>query len=157
MNVYRDRPNTIPWPPIIYSAALVAGLIMAVIVPLPLDRVVGLPGRTAGAVLIALGLALDLAAIFTLRAGQTTVLPHRGSRHLVTSGPFRLSRNPIYLGNTLVVAGLGLAFANGWLMIAAIAAAILTQKIAIEREERHLLALFGVAYESYCKRTRRWL
>ncbi len=85
------------------------------------------------------------------------MLPHRGSRCLVTSGPFRWSRNPIYLGNTLLLTGIGLATGNGWFVIMAIAAALVIQKLAIEREEQHLRALFGEDYEAYCRTTRRWI
>ena len=68
-----------------------------------------------------------------------------------------MSRNPIYVANTLLVAGAGLLFGMVWLVIAALAAAVLTQKLAIEREERHLAARFGQAGTDYAARTPRWL
>ena len=84
--------------------------------------------------------------------------PAASRRHaLITDGPFAQSRNPIYVGNTLLVAGAGLLFGVAWLIPAALAGAVLTQKLAIEREERHLAPRFGPAWEDYRARTPRWL
>ena len=88
---------------------------------------------------------------------RANILPHRAATALVTEGPFRLSRNPIYVGNTVVLAGLGLAVGNLWFLPAAAVAALLTQRLAIVREEAHLAALFGDEWTSYAARTRRWL
>ncbi|MFG1296364.1 methyltransferase family protein [Xanthobacter variabilis] len=152
------RPNRVPWPPLIYGAALVAGLGLGWLAPLGWpSALAGLPVRIAGALVAALGLGLDLSAIFTLYRAHTNVLPNRGADHLVTNGPFALSRNPIYLGNTLLVAGLGLAFFNGWLIGAALLAALATDHLAARREERHLAAKFGPAFAAYAARVPRWI
>jgi len=111
----------------------------------------------AGLFLIAAGTALDLATMLAFRRHRTTLLPHRGATKLITDGPFRYSRNPIYLGNTLLVAGVGLAFGIGWLIPAALAGAVATQRLAILREERHLASRFGSAWDAYAARTPRWL
>ena len=76
---------------------------------------------------------------------------------LITDGPFAKSRNPIYTGNTLLVTGAGLLFGLMWLVAAGLIAAFVTQKLAIEREERHLEGRFGVAWKAYAARTPRWL
>jgi protein-S-isoprenylcysteine O-methyltransferase Ste14 len=88
---------------------------------------------------------------------RTTIMPHRGSSYLVTQGPFRYSRNPIYVANVMLMAGLALFFANGWLLLLAPVNGILTQILAIKREENHLIAMFGYDYEAYCRRVRRWI
>jgi protein-S-isoprenylcysteine O-methyltransferase Ste14 len=75
----------------------------------------------------------------------------------VTSGPFALSRNPIYLGNTLLITGAALLFASPWLLAAACVAAALVRVLAIRREEAHLAAQFGSVWTDYTQRTRRWL
>ncbi len=71
--------------------------------------------------------------------------------------PFSKSRNPIYVANTLLVLGAGLLFGILWLVIAALLAAFATQKLAIEREERHLAARFGPDWRAYAAQTPRWL
>jgi protein-S-isoprenylcysteine O-methyltransferase Ste14 len=127
-------------------------------VPLP-----WLTGPLAG-MLFVTGIALALAAvamgIATVRAlhrAKTTVRVDLPAKHLVQNGPFSISRNPIYLGNTLVMIGVGLAAGMAWFIILAIVASFLTQKLAIEREERHLDLRFGKKYRDYRKRVRRWI
>ena len=70
---------------------------------------------------------------------------------------FRYARNPIYVGNTLLVAGAGLVFGVAWLVPAALAGAWATEKLAIAREEAHLALRFGPAWQAYASRTPRWL
>ena len=154
----RDRPNAIPWPPILFASTALVALGLQVLLPLPW------PGGAWAAVLAMLGLflaaaglALDLASMLAFRRHRTTVMPHRGASRLITDGPFRFSRNPIYVGNTLLVAGAGLIFGVAWLIPAALAGAIATRKLAIEREERHLALRFGQAWSDYAARTPRWL
>jgi len=153
-----ETPNTIPWPPLLFAGAAVLALGLQQVVPLPY------PGGAwaavlamAGEFLAAAGIALDLATMLAFRRHRTTVLPNRGATRLITDGPFRFSRNPIYVGNTLLVAGAGLAFGIAWLVPAALAAAFATRKLAIEREERHLALRFGQDWTTYAARTPRWL
>ena len=153
-----DTPNRIPWPPIVYLAALLAGLALNWYLPLPW------PARPLRFVLAAIGLcaiglavALDIAAFRLFRRHRTTIMPHRAASALITEGPFARSRNPIYVGNTLLVSGLGLLFGVAWLVPAALLAAFAVQKLAIEREEAHLAEKFGEAWRDYAARTPRWL
>ena len=153
-----ERPNTIPWPPLIYGAATAIALGLHVLAPIAWPA--GLMGTlllVPGLALMVAGLALDLWAMRVFRQHQTTVLPNRAATALITDGPFRFSRNPIYTGNTMFVAGLGLVFGVAWLLLAAAVSALLTQKLAIEREERHLAARFGNGWSDYAARTPRWL
>ncbi|WP_422369922.1 methyltransferase family protein [Hoeflea sp.] len=154
MNERRIRPNVIPWPPLLIVG--LTALAIALQMVFPLD-----PGfawsRMLGAVLIVSALAIDLWAMKTLNDGRTTILPHRGSSHLVTKGPFQFSRNPIYLANFILMTGLGLFFANGWMVLLAPVDAALTHLLAVRREENHLIAMFGFEYEAYCRRVRRWI
>lgn len=153
-----DRPNRIPWPPLIYLAAAAAGIALGQALPLPWP---GLPLRmiftVLGIAMCAFAVVLDLNTFRAFRSHNTTVLPHRAASRLITTGPFARSRNPIYLSNTVLLAGIGLAFAKPWLVVLAPVAALLTQKLAIEREERHLAAKFGDEWHAYAARVRRWL
>lgn len=152
------RPNRLPWPPMIYAAALAAGLALQGALPLAWPALVPpLAVQGAGALLAVTGLSLDVWALATLHRARTNILPHRPAEHLVTHGPFALSRNPIYLGNTLLTLGLGLALLNPWLVAAAPLAALATDRLAARREERHLAARFGEAFTAYAARVPRWI
>jgi protein-S-isoprenylcysteine O-methyltransferase Ste14 len=158
MQNFEERPNQVPWPPLIYVAAAAAAVVLHFIVPLPWPSG---PWRLvlslAGLVLVAIAVVIDIAAVRAFRRHQTTIFPNRGATKLITSGPFRHSRNPIYLGNTLAVSGAGLLFGVAWLIPAAFIAAGLVQKLAIEREEKHLSARFGSDWKAYAAQTPRWI
>jgi protein-S-isoprenylcysteine O-methyltransferase Ste14 len=88
---------------------------------------------------------------------KANILPHRAATALVTHGPFAFSRNPIYLGNTILLLGAGLAFAMAWFVPIALLAAALTAHFAIAREEAHLNARFGRDWRNYALQVNRWL
>jgi len=158
MNDVTARPNTLPWPPIIYLAAIGVSVLLNVLYPLPwLGQPLSDILAALGWLMIAAWLALNIFSIRTMRRAGTTVRPDRGTDHLVTDGPFRFSRNPIYLAGTLLVFGIGLAAGVAWFLPLAILAAFAVQKITIEREERHLQARFGETYLDYARRVRRWI
>ncbi len=161
MNAYDTRPNSIPWPPLLYAAAILVSVLLGWLMPLRWMNLLPHPFPdvlfAAGWLLIAAGLALDLGAMATLGRAKTTVWPTRGVDHLVASGPYAISRNPIYLGNTTLLVGVGLASGIPWFILFALVAAFATQKLAIEREEKHLEHRFGKRYRDYMKKVRRWI
>ena len=85
------------------------------------------------------------------------MLPHRGASSLITDGPYKRFRNPIYLGEVLIFLGIAEATKNVWFVIAGVVFAILVTRLAIVPEERHLEEKFGDAYRDYKARTRRWI
>ncbi len=113
--------------------------------------------RGAGLVLLAAALALMLWAALTMRAARTTVMPGQRPDHLVTRGPFRFSRNPIYLGDLIGLAGLMLALDAPAGLIAVPFFALFLEHRFIRREEAVIAAAFGPAYETYRARVRRWI
>ena len=147
-----DTPNRLPWPPIIFGTAVVAGLGLQSLAPVTMPASLVWPG----AALLCGGLVLDVWAMWTMYQARTNILPHRAADTLVTHGPFSWMRNPIYVGNTIAVTGLGLALQNGWLPVAALAAAGFTHTLAVLREEAHLKAKFGSAWDGYAARVKRW-
>ena len=151
----RLRPNSVPWPPLILAGVVAAGVFAGYVDPL------GLPGgewrRVAGAAVIVAGLGLDVSAMVTMARRRANILPHRAATALVTSGPFSLSRNPIYLGNVLLTVGLALATGNAWLLPSAAVEVALVTVLAILREEAHLRAVFGSDFDDYARRTLRWV
>ncbi len=155
MNDAVPPPNRVPWPPLIVLAAAGTAFGLGIILPMP-DWLYHPLWSVPGWALMATGLGLDLAAIRTMRRHRANILPHRAATALVTTGPFAWSRNPIYLGNTLLLAGAAFAFHNPWFLPAALAAALAVTPLAIRREEAHLARVFGSEWESYRRRTARW-
>ncbi len=158
MTEIQARPNRLPWPPLVYLAAIAASIALHLLYPLPF---IGPPLSdilfAAGALLIVAVVAVDVSAIRALQRAKTTVMPHRGAEHLVTDGAFSFTRNPIYLANTMLMFGAGLLSQITWFFPFALIAAFITQKLAIEREEKHLEMRFGKKYRDYAKRVRRWI
>jgi protein-S-isoprenylcysteine O-methyltransferase Ste14 len=112
------------------------------------------PGRplpqVAGAALAVLALALAAWGFLALRRAHTPVEPGHTPRSLVTDGPYRFTRNPLYLGQLLLLLGLGLA-AFPWLLVGVAVQALLPA------EEARIAAGFGVVFEEYRNSVRRWL
>lgn len=152
-----ERPNTLPWPPLIFAGAAAAAVLLDRLHPVSNLLPDGGAVRAIGAIVLLVGLCLDGAAMLTMRRHHANILPHRAATALVTTGVFAVSRNPIYLGNTLLLAGAALVFGNPWLLLSAVAAAGVVTKLAIRREEAHLAARFGDAWQVYAARTGRWL
>ena len=149
------RPNRLPWPPVLFALAVLAALFAQYIQPRTLG--VDAPARLPGVVILLAGLALTGWAIQTMRTAHTNIAPHRAADKLVTSGPFAISRNPIYLGVTIAMLGLAGVLNSLWMVLAAFSAAALVSALAIRREEGHLALRFGSAWTSYCARTPRWI
>lgn len=148
-------PNRIPWPPLILAGCVILAVALAWVLPLaPFSTGISLP---LGLLCFALGVGLDFMAMRAMRQRAANILPHRSATALVTEFPFSISRNPIYLGNSLLLAGAGFLFANPWLLISAPVSALLVTQLAIKREEAHLEALFGDAWRRYAAKVPRWL
>lgn len=155
---FSERPNRFPWPPVIYAIALVAGWPLGHFLPVP--WIGGMANEVlfaVGFLMIAGAIGIDVAAMTTMQRTRTTILPHRKADHLVTKGVFAVSRNPIYVANTMLVIGAGFISGIVWYFPLAFIAAYLTQKLAIEREEKHLESRFGKYYRDYKKRVNRWI
>lgn len=123
----------------------------------PGARLVHDPYRSAGIPIIAIGLVLVLWVAGMFRRAGTTIRPFQESTALVVDGPFRWSRNPIYLG--MVIALFGIAIVLGSITPLAVipAFAILIDRKFVRAEERILEARFGEAYRAYVARVRRWI
>ncbi len=149
------RPNVIPWPPILLVLAATSAYGLGLLIPLPIGG--GSAIHALGYFVLAAGIGLDLSAIVWMRRARTNILPHRGADSLVVDGPFRFTRNPIYLGNAILMVGLALLSANGWFLLSGAAMAFLVDRLAVHREERHLNQRFGERWQRYAARTPRWL
>ncbi|MCI4680678.1 isoprenylcysteine carboxylmethyltransferase family protein [Rhodoblastus acidophilus] len=152
---FNTRPNWIPWPPILLIAAGGAAYLLQR--GFPTSGLLPDWLMSFGEAVLALGLAFDFWAMGVMFLARTNILPNRGAGRLVTRGPFTLTRNPIYLGNTLLLIGIGLAFSALWFLPLALLAAFLVDRLAIRREEAHLALRFGAEWEAYAAKTPRWL
>jgi protein-S-isoprenylcysteine O-methyltransferase Ste14 len=117
----------------------------------------GAVGDWVGAALVAAGLALAVAAAVEFRRARTTIVPHLEPSAIVTSGVYRVSRNPIYLGDALILAGLGLRWDSVLaLILVPVFVAVITARF-IRPEEARLGARFGPAFDAWAARVRRWI
>jgi protein-S-isoprenylcysteine O-methyltransferase Ste14 len=150
------RPSAVPWPPLLLAAAIVAGFALPHLYPLDWPGLDDRPARVIGYGLGIAGITLMGWGLGTLVRARTNVWPHRQADQLVTAGPFRIWRNPIYMGEVLILLGLAEPTHNVWFAPAALLFAIAIQALAILPEERHLEERFGQDYLDYKERTRRW-
>ena len=142
-------------PPLYYGAAFAAGMFLqqavALDVPTPPTSAV------VGAILVVAGLALDAAGVATVIAHRTTIVPHRPVAKLITSGVYRFSRNPMYTGLAIMVAGGALLAGTWWPLLFLPLALLAVKQLAIKPEETYLAERYGSAYADYRLRVRRWL
>ena len=149
------RPATFFPPPLIYFGGLALAWRLNHLLPLQINF--GQMGSGIGWGLVGLGLLGFGWALTAIWSHGTTVNPYKAASALVTSGPFRFSRNPIYVSDWLVYAGVTFLLQTGWSLLLAPLVWVLVRYTVIRHEEAHLQAKFGAAYVDYCKTTRRWL
>jgi len=150
------RPGVWILPPLPFAVAILGGWwIDRNVLPLTLDA--GQIGIVLALALIAAGLALFLWTAITLHRHRTTINPYKGATALCTDGPFRISRNPIYLGDWLLLLGLSLLLRTCWPLTLAPAVWAILRFGVIRQEERHLEERFGESYRLYRGRVGRWL
>ncbi len=150
-------PSSVPWPPILIVAVVAAAIVLGRLAPLPWPGEADAMARLVGRGLGLAGLALLAWSAITLRRHATTVRPDRPATALVTDGPFRYRRNPIYLADALILLGIAELTQNIWFAIVVLPFAALVTWLAILPEEQHLEARFGEAYRVYKATTRRWV
>ncbi len=146
-------PSSVPWPPILIALTVVVGRLLDFSAPAQLPE--GL--SPAGAALALLAIGNDLWCARTLWRRKTTVMPHRIVSQLVTDGPYRFSRNPIYISHVALTIAIGLMLRSFWILALTPALVFGLVKLSIEPEERHLASKFGEEFRAYAARVRRWL
>ena len=136
--------------------AVIAGLALNWLMPLPFLPA-DLPPGWLGAMVFVLALALFARAIVTITRAGSNVPTNRPTTTIVESGPYRFTRNPIYLGMFLGLLGLAIAFDNLWLLLMLAPFALVISYGVVGREEAYLERKFGDVYRRYRSRVRRWL
>lgn len=152
-----NHPSRIPWPPLLLVGVIAGAVALGYLQPLPWPGLNDWPARAVGLGFGIVGIALMVYAIVTVRRHDTTLRPDAGATTLVTTGPYRRFRNPIYLADCFILLGLAELTQNVWFVGGAVVFALLVTWLAILPEERHLEARFGDAYRAYKSNSRRWL
>lgn len=150
-----DHPGVVVLPPRLYIGALVVVLVLRWFWRMPIAG----SGVTfwPGLVVVALGLGLGFWGRVTMTRAGTNVNPGRPTTAVVASGPFRLTRNPLYIAVTLVYLGITLAINTWWGIVALVPVLLIMHRGVVLREERYLEGKFGESYRQYRTRVRRYL
>ena len=156
MNGIHDRSNAVVRPPLALALAVLGGLVAERLIPLPFLPE-SVPRIWAGSAVLVLGLALGASAIATLRQAGTRVETSKPTTAIVSRGPYRVTRNPIYLGMLAILIGLAIALNTAWLLVALVPFYLIIRFGVIAREEAYLERKFGDTYLSYKSRVRRWI
>jgi protein-S-isoprenylcysteine O-methyltransferase Ste14 len=151
----RETPGVLAPPPLLFAGGLGAGFLLDALLPLPLPA--SPPVRAGGAALVAGGVALVGGALAAMRRAHTNVSPYEPTTALVTTGPYRRSRNPIYVAFAMVQAGVALLAGRAWPALMLLPVLLLVRHGVIAREERYLERRLGEPYAEYRARVRRWL
>lgn len=145
----------VPW---VFILAYLIGFVMQLYLPIPIrsPEIVRI-GLITGLILIAIGVAIAFTSLGIFRKRSTTTIPFETPTSLVVSGPYRFTRNPMYVGLTLVYLGVAGTRAEIWPLIVLPVLFAYVNFVVIPVEERHLNDAFGDAYAQYGARVRRWL
>jgi len=149
-----DHAGVRPPPPLVYAAGLLAGWLLHRWRPISIVNAHVI--WWIGAALIVAAVALNLAAFREFQRARTSVIPVRPTTALVVTGPFRFTRNPLYLSMTMFGVGLALMVNSLWMLALLVPVVVAIRYLAIAREEAYLERKFGEAYTGYRARVRRW-
>jgi len=146
-----DRPNVSIFPPLLFLAWLLIGLAV--------DRRRRVPAgaEVLGGMFVGTGTGITVWAIRTMHHHRTNVLPYKPASTVVQNGPFRWSRNPMYLSFALIQVGLGLLWRRSGPLLTVPAALLCCWWGIIKREEAYMERRFGEPYRRYAQKVRRWL
>jgi len=150
-----DAPGVVAFPPLIFAAILALELFCHTIFQVELSP--PFKFRVAGSILAIVAGATALSAALTMRRAGTNINPARPALAIVTAGPYRFTRNPMYLALCLLNLGIGLLLCDLIPVLLTLALFLVLHYGVILREERYLEKKFGPVYSSYKARVRRWL
>jgi len=146
------------FPPLIAAIGIAIGLGLTFAYPVPIvDHTAKGTLFGLGVVFLVIWFALAISANLTFRRKGTPVNPYAPTTALAQDGPYRFTRNPMYLGLVLLTVGFALVMNSMWLILIAVPIMLALRNLVIVHEERYLEGKFGDEYRDYSKRVRRWL
>jgi protein-S-isoprenylcysteine O-methyltransferase Ste14 len=154
-----DRGPGVPFPPpFLFAGGFLVAWLLQRRLPFDVDRDgAGFVQSTIGLAALVAGLAFMASGIGTFGRHRTTLIPNRPARTLVRTGPYRFTRNPMYVGLTAAYIGLTLLINWAWPLVLLPVVLVLLTTLVIRREEQYLRAAFGAEYDAYCGQVRRWI
>jgi protein-S-isoprenylcysteine O-methyltransferase Ste14 len=153
-----DHADVAIKPPILFLGALAIGCLLSLVMPIgPGLGSANSVALATGVAFIVIGFALAAWSARAFQLAGTSVTPGEPSTALVTTGPYKITRNPIYIGFILVYFGLAIVLTSLWVLLLLIPTLIVLQRGVVEREEVYLEREFGAAYQKYKARVPRWL
>ena len=150
-----DRPNIPVLPPVVYLTAILLGVGLQRVWPVPVSS--WTVTKWLGAALVVLSIGTALWAVREFRRWKTPFRVDRATTSLVQTGPFQYTRNPGYAALSGVQLGMAGYFNNLWMLVTLVPAVVVISRAVIAREERYLERKFGEAYTKYKESVRRWL
>jgi len=142
-------------PPVLMLLHIIAAFILDWLIPFPI--VMPQLMKWFGILLVLAGLALGFTAVRQLTRANTTLDPYHSVTAIVTDGPYRFTRNPIYLGFVCMLIGIPLAFGTYWGALLSPIFILLMNNLVIQHEEAYLEKKFGSVYANFKSRVRRWV
>lgn len=153
----QTRHSEFPWPPVLFLAVVISGWVLNLFWPMAWPGIRDVPAKAIGFGFILVGFGIALWALLTMLRGRAQVRPDREATVLITSGPFRSFRNPMYVGYALLLLGMSDTMQNIWIAILVPVFVLAVTWLAILPEERHLEDKFGETYRVYKSTSRRWI
>jgi protein-S-isoprenylcysteine O-methyltransferase Ste14 len=154
----QDYADVVVKPPILFAGAILLGCLLSWLVPIGPGLLSGnVRALGAGGGLALIGLALFLVSVRQFVRAGTSPVPGEPSTVLLDVGPYRFTRNPIYIAFVIFYVGLAIMLTSAWMLILLVPVLIVLQRGVVEREEAYLQSKFGEAYRKYQARVPRWL
>jgi protein-S-isoprenylcysteine O-methyltransferase Ste14 len=151
----KDSPNVVSYPPLVFFGAFALGLLLNWL--LPMRSFSSELWRAAGGMLGLTGSLLATWGVYAMHRAGTPVRPGFPATALVTNGPFRYSRNPLYLALTIIYIGGTMSLGSWWPLATLVPALAVVHWKIVRREEDYLESQFSDAYRAYKAQVRRWV
>ncbi|PKO12912.1 MAG: hypothetical protein CVU39_21630 [Chloroflexi bacterium HGW-Chloroflexi-10] len=151
----KDHPQLVVNPFIIYIGIGLAAVLLQSVVPLPFFP--STASKIIGITMLIINMLIGIPAVWGMLKANTSPNPRKSSTTLIFSGPYRFSRNPMYIGLTLIYTGILSGFQITWGIVFLPLVIWLISVWVIDPEEKYLSTKFGDHYQQYTKTVRRWI
>lgn len=153
----KDSPGVNLMPPSVFFSCLVLGVVLELLFPWEIDQIPYPALLALGMVVGGAGFAFMIFAHELFQRKETGIPTNQPATELVTTGAYRFSRNPMYVGGSGFFLGIGIIASSYWVVVASIPLILYLALYVIPSEEAYMKRSFGDSYEAYCRKVRRWL